>query len=130
MVGAMAFLRTLLGQARSGAWLTRERVRAYATIMIVIELAGFAFCVAGTHGLVVPLHRPVSTDFVSFYAAGWLADAGTPALVYDQAAHYAAEQAAREPGIPARRCSTSCATISNSTARASAAASLNAARAP
>ena len=99
MVGAMAFLRTLLGQARSGAWLTRERVRAYATIMIVIELAGFAFCVAGTHGLVVPLHRPVSTDFVSFYAAGWLADAGTPALVYDQAAHYAAEQAVREPGL-------------------------------
>ena len=62
-------------------------------------MAGLLFFVAGTHGWITPLRRPVSTDFVSFYAAGRLADAGTPALVYDQAAHYAAEQAATEPGI-------------------------------
>ena len=96
---ALALLRGLLGQARSGAWLTRERIHAYASILIAIELVGFAFCVAGTYGLVVPLKGPVSTDFVSFYAAGSLVDAGTPALAYDEAAHYAAEQAAREPGI-------------------------------
>ena len=68
-------------------------------MLLALELAGFAFFVAGTHGWITPLRRPVSTDFVSFYAAGRLADAGTPALVYDQAAHYAAEQAATEPGI-------------------------------
>ena len=68
-------------------------------LLLVLELAGFAFFVAGTHGWIAPLERPVSTDFVSFYAAGRLASAGTPALVYDQAAHYAAEQAATEPGI-------------------------------
>ena len=70
-----------------------------AAALLALELAGFAFFVAGTHGWITPLRRPVSTDFVSFYAAGRLADAGTPALVYDQAAHYAAEQAATEPGI-------------------------------
>ncbi len=40
-----------------------------------------------------------STDFVSFYAAGSLANAGAPQLAYNQAAHYAAEQHATQPGI-------------------------------
>jgi len=47
----------------------------------------------------VPLPKPTSTDFVSFYAAGSLADAGAPALAYDRDAHYAAEERATEPGI-------------------------------
>jgi hypothetical protein len=92
-------LGTLLDGLRTGAWLGRRRVIAYGAILLVLELAGFAFLVAGTHGLIVPLEKPTTTDFVSFYAAGKLAAAGTPALAYDQAAHYAAEVAAREPGI-------------------------------
>ncbi len=59
----------------------------------------FAFFAAGTYGLIVPLQKPTSTDFVSFYAAGSLADAGTPFLAYDQSAHYAAEERASQPGI-------------------------------
>lgn len=59
----------------------------------------FLFFVAGTNGLIVRLDRPVSVDFVSFYAAGSLAASGTPELAYDQAAHFAAEQRATEPGI-------------------------------
>jgi hypothetical protein len=54
---------------------------------------------AGTHGLIVPLATPTSTDFVSFYAAGSLADAGTPQLAYDRAEHYAAEERATAAGI-------------------------------
>jgi hypothetical protein len=54
---------------------------------------------AGTHGLIVPLSKPTSTDFVSFYAAGSLADAGTPQLAYDRAEHYAAEERATAVGI-------------------------------
>src|SRR5579862_6048359 len=56
-------------------------------------MALFAFCVAGAHGLIVPLEHQPSTDFLSFHAAGALADAGTPALAYDHAAHHAAEEA-------------------------------------
>ncbi len=67
--------------------------------MLAIEIAAFTFITAGTHGLIVPLQRPTSTDFVSFYAAGSLADAGTPFLAYDHAAHYAAEEQASRPGI-------------------------------
>jgi hypothetical protein len=54
---------------------------------------------AGTHGLIVPLAKPTSTDFVSFYAAGSLANAGTPELAYDRAEHYAAEERATAAGI-------------------------------
>ena len=67
--------------------------------LLAIEAAFFIFIVAGTYGLIVPLKKSTSTDFVSFYAAGSLADAGTPQLAYDQAAHYTAEQHATQPGI-------------------------------
>jgi hypothetical protein len=47
----------------------------------------------------VPLSGATTTDFVSFYAAGALADAGTPALAYNQAAHFAVEQQIVGAGI-------------------------------
>jgi alpha-1,2-mannosyltransferase len=78
------------------------RLIAYCTILLAIEVSCFLFLVAGTHGLIVPLDAPTSTDFVSFYAAGSLADAGTPELAYDQAAHNAAEEQATVPGIEYR----------------------------
>jgi alpha-1,2-mannosyltransferase len=68
-------------------------------ILLAVEIALFLFLAAGTYGLIVSLPKPTSTDFVSFYAAGGLADAGTPALAYDRDAHYAAEERATEPGI-------------------------------
>src|ERR1051325_7734925 len=89
---------TLAG-LRNGAWLTRERVRIGAALLVAIELSFFLFFVAGTHGWIVPLDRPTTTDFASFYAAGALADAGTPQLAYDHTAHLAAEEAATAPGI-------------------------------
>lgn len=89
----------LFRSMRSGAWLDRQRVVAYGTILLVIEIAAFLFLIAGTHGLIVPTTEPTTTDFVSFYAAGDLANAGTPHLAYDQAAHGAAEERATEPGI-------------------------------
>jgi alpha-1,2-mannosyltransferase len=89
----------LLSQLRSGAWLDRERLFGYTAILGALELLTFLFMIAGTHGLVVRIDHPTTTDFVSFYGAGMLANDGTPALAYDHAAHYAAEQQAREPGI-------------------------------
>jgi alpha-1,2-mannosyltransferase len=77
----------------------RERIRLYCGILLAVEIAVFLFMAAGTHGLIVPLPKPTSTDFVSFYAAGSLADAGTPELAYDRAEHYAAEQRATQAGI-------------------------------
>ena len=96
MAAGMVRLITLL---RSGDWLAHRRIKAYALILLTIEIAIFGFLVAGTHGWIVPLERPTTTDFVSFYAAGALADAGTPALAYDHAAHLAAEEAVAGQGI-------------------------------
>jgi alpha-1,2-mannosyltransferase len=85
-----------------GAALHRNRVLAYCRVLLAVETAGFLFLVAGTHGLIVPLAGPTSTDFVSFYAAGALADSGKPELAYDQAAHDAAEQRATAAGVEYR----------------------------
>ncbi len=90
----------VLSRIRSGDWLTNDRLMAYAWILLVCELIGFAFCVAGTHGLIVTLQHPTTSDFVTFYAAGRQADSGAGLLAYDHAAHYAVEQQATAPGIP------------------------------
>jgi hypothetical protein len=95
----MAERAEVAAQLRSGEWLNAKRLRLYVTMLLVCELAFFAFIVAGTHGLIVPLDGPNTTDFVSFYAAGKLADAGTPALAYDLAKHLAAEEAVVGQGI-------------------------------
>lgn len=92
-------MQRLLVQMRLGAWLNPDCITKYATILFAFELAMFGFFVAGTHGLVVSLSGPATTDFVSFYGAGSLTNAGTPFLAYDRIAHHAAEQRATQPGI-------------------------------
>ena len=74
-------------------------------MLLAIEIAAFLFFAAGTHELIVPLAKPTTTDFVSFYAAGTLADTGSPQLAYNKAEHYAAEQRATRPGIDYNFCS-------------------------
>ncbi|MBB2203317.1 glycosyltransferase family 87 protein [Gluconacetobacter tumulisoli] len=66
----------------------------------MVELLFALILVLGTHGMIMPARHPTTTDYVSFYAAGRQVNAGVPAQVYDPAAHHAAEQAAREIGIP------------------------------
>jgi hypothetical protein len=68
-------------------------------MLLLFEIAWLTFLVLGTHGMITPLDQPVTTDFASFYAAGTLTNEGNPGLVYDQAAHLAAEERATEPGI-------------------------------
>ena len=83
-----------------GAWITGPRVRVGTKLLLIEQIALIIFFIAGSHGLIVELTAPTTTDYVSFYAAGSLAADGTPGLAYDRAAHYAAEQRATEPGIP------------------------------
>ena len=83
----------------TGDWLNRRRVVAYGAILLVFEVLAFLFCVAGTHGWIVPLKEPNTTDFVSFYAAGSLGAQGNAQAAYDPVQHLAAEVAATEPGI-------------------------------
>ncbi|HWE73354.1 MAG TPA: glycosyltransferase family 87 protein [Stellaceae bacterium] len=87
------------GSLKAGDLLDRRRVLVLGGVLLALELVVFLFLIAGTHGWIVALERPTTTDFASFYAAGSLADSGAPALAYNEAAHYAAEQAATAPGI-------------------------------
>jgi alpha-1,2-mannosyltransferase len=88
-----------LSPANLSTLLNRRRIGWFCGALLAIQLALFGFIVAGTHGWIVPLPRPTTTDFVSFYAAGALADDGTPALAYDRAAHLVAEEHITAAGI-------------------------------
>ena len=81
-------------------WLDRDRIIAWGGMLLAFETLFLGFMVLWHHDVFVPVDPPSSTDFVSFYGAGKLALAGTPALVYNQIAHAAAEVAATSPGIP------------------------------
>jgi hypothetical protein len=83
----------------TGSWLNRRRVVGHGAILLVLEVLAFLFCVAGTHGWIVPLKEPNTTDFVSFYAAGSLGAQHNAQAAYDPVQHLAAEVAATEPGI-------------------------------
>src|ERR1700739_2506272 len=99
MSGTLANRQGTGAGLRGGRRLNRDVLNCAMKLLLCLEVVAFAFFVAGTHGGIVKLDTPVSTDFVSFYAAGILTAAGTPALVYQQAIHYLAEQAATEPGV-------------------------------
>lgn len=76
-----------------------RNLRSLGVVLLAFQVGLLSFIVLGTHGMIVPLDRPVTTDFVSFYAAGKLATEGTPELAYNQAEHRAMEERATEPGI-------------------------------
>ena len=82
---------SLYSALRGGRWLDRRRVVGYGVALLVFEILAFCVAVVATHGWVVPLDEPTTTDFASFYAAGVLANAGTPGLAYDAVRHFAVE---------------------------------------
>jgi hypothetical protein len=84
--------------ARTLDWLDSDRIFAWSVVLLVEEFALLVFLALWQHGVFVEITKPTSSDFVSFYAAGKLALAGTPALAYDQAAHFLAEQATTPGG--------------------------------
>jgi len=90
----------LIAALRDASWLHRERILAWALLLLIAEALFVAFVAAWQHGLIVRFDHPSSSDFLSFYAAGKLALAGTPALAYDHAAHYLAEQQVAGAGVP------------------------------
>ena len=63
MVG---FLDTL----RTGAWLTRERIRLIALALLAASVIGAGFLIVTSDGLNDRLGRPLGTDFANVYAAG------------------------------------------------------------
>jgi alpha-1,2-mannosyltransferase len=78
---------------RTGAWLTRERVRLVAAAVLIAFLVGILVMLIGAQGMNDSAGRPLGTDFSSFYAAGTLVRDGLAAQAYDQIAHFTREKA-------------------------------------
>src|ERR1700722_15089493 len=93
-------LERLIDGARQSRWLTRERIIAGGQALLLSELTILVMLALWQHGVITAEVSNTSSDFVSFYAAGKLALAGTPALAYDQAAHFLAEQRFTVEGAP------------------------------
>ncbi|MBS0410055.1 MAG: DUF2029 domain-containing protein [Proteobacteria bacterium] len=82
------------GALRRGDWLTPERLRNYALILIIAYALAIVALVATSHGGVDYAGRPVGTDFSDVWTAGRLALKGAATSAYDPPVHFAAQQAA------------------------------------
>ena len=78
---------------RSGAWLTRERMRLVAFALLAAFVLGAGFLIATSNGLNDRFGRPLGTDFSNVYAAGSYVLDGEPAAPFDPARQFAREQA-------------------------------------
>jgi alpha-1,2-mannosyltransferase len=85
---------------RSGAWLTRERIRLVAIAILGVSIVAILYLVVTAHCLVDTQGRPLGTDFSSFYAAGTHVLEGHPDAPYDIARQHAREQAIFGPATP------------------------------
>ena len=77
---------------RSGAWLTRERIRLIAAAVLIASAAGFLYLVVTANGLIDQQGRPLGTDFSDVYAAGTYVLDGNPEAPFDLARQHAREQ--------------------------------------
>jgi alpha-1,2-mannosyltransferase len=85
---------------RSGAWLTRERVRLVALLLLAAALCGTIFLVATSNGLNDRFGRPLGTDFSNVYAAGTYVLDGEAAAPFDPALQYRREGLIFGPETP------------------------------
>jgi len=90
----------LIDGARHARWLTRRRIIAGGQALLLVELTILIMLALWQHSVTTNNVSHTSSDFVSFYAAGKLALAGTPALAYDQAAHFLMQQRFTVEGAP------------------------------
>jgi hypothetical protein len=93
-------MKQLVEALRSGAWLTRERVRLVALAVLAASAIGFVWLVATSDGLNDVRGRPLGTDFANVYAAGNYVLEGRPALPFDSASQHAREKEIFGPATP------------------------------
>jgi Glycosyltransferase family 87 len=76
---------------RDAEWVTSERVRVYAVVMIVVSAISIAWTLTG-RGLDDPAGHAVGTDFVSFWTVSWAVLNGHQDAIYNSSALAALEQ--------------------------------------
>jgi hypothetical protein len=85
----------------TGAWATAPRLRRLGIGLFLLETLILLIIALATYNLFGPMDPPGSTDFISFYAAGDLANRGMAALAYNQDLHQsAAREIFGDPRLP------------------------------
>ena len=77
---------------RNGDWLTRERIRLVAAILLIASAAGLLFLVVTARGDVDIKGRPLGTDFADVYSAGTYVLEGRATVPFNPPQQYAREQ--------------------------------------
>jgi hypothetical protein len=85
-------MAALVETLRDGRWLTRERVRLVALMLLAAALLGAVFLAATSDGRNDRFGRPLGTDFSNVYAAGTYVLEGKAAAPFDPQQQYAREQ--------------------------------------
>jgi len=80
----------MLASLRTGAWATAPRLRRFGWALFLLECLILLVIALATYNVFGPMDPPGSTDFISFYAAGDLAQRGMAALTYNQDLHQSA----------------------------------------
>ena len=91
----------MIGQWRSGEWVTAVRVRRVCLLLLVATILCYAALLASSHGTLDGAGRPIGTDFSDVYAAGRMVRDGHAAGAWDWQQHYRVQQAIhRAAGVP------------------------------
>jgi len=85
-------MASLVETLRSGAWLTRERMRLVAFGVLAASLIGAVFLVVTSDGLNDRFDRPLGTDFSNVYAAGTYVLDGQPTAPFEPPRQFIREQ--------------------------------------
>ncbi len=82
----------LLETMRTGAWLTRDRMRLWAGATLLISIASIVYLLATANGINDYQDRPIGTDFSNVYAAGTYVLEGHADAPFDTTRQHAREQ--------------------------------------
>ncbi|PHS78791.1 MAG: hypothetical protein COB59_05145 [Rhodospirillaceae bacterium] len=86
---------------KTGDWLTLERIRVYAWMLLVFWLIGILAVIFMADGGVDFAGRPLGTDFSNVWSAGRLVLDGQASAAYDVQTHHLVQQTAFDtPDIP------------------------------
>src|ERR1700687_1347472 len=83
----------MLDMLRSGAFVSRARMRLLVFALLIAYAVGLAYLVLTSNGINDAQGRPLGTDFSNVYAAGTYVLEGHPQAPFDPALQYAREQA-------------------------------------
>src|SRR5258708_10179747 len=82
----------MLDLLRSGAFVTRERMRLVGFALLAAYAIGLAYLILTSNGVNDAQGRPLGTDFSNVYAAGTYVLEGKPAAPFDPRLQHARER--------------------------------------